>query len=56
MAVSVRPTGPTDKLGGPVMPGKLYSGHLGFWPMRKTNTLLCLEKIKPFFVYSTQTD
>ena len=27
----------------------LYPGRLGFWPIRKTNTLLCLENIKPIF-------
>ena len=34
----------------------LYPEHLGFWPIRKTNTLLCLENIKRFFLYNTQTD
>ena len=24
----------------------LYPEHLGFWSMRKTNTLLCLQKLK----------
>ena len=32
---------------------KLYPGHLGFWPMRKTMQKclqLCLQNIRPFFV------
>ena len=28
----------------------LYPEHLGFWPMRKTNRLLCLENIKLIFL------
>ena len=35
----------------------LYPENLGvFWPMWKTNTLLCLENIKQIFVYNIPTD
>ena len=28
---------------------QLYPEHLRFWPIRKSNPLLCLENIKPIF-------
>ena len=27
----------------------IYPGHLGFWPMRKTNTVICSRNIRQIF-------